>query len=372
MENIDKDYGDLLRDVALLDKLKKEEEKNYNMIIKKIQKHRNGRAFWRIALSGAAVVLVSLVLGNLLKNEGDHLLIDVDEYALVESPVLITETGEHIALKDNNSYTLEYVDPTADANTGTNTNAKASAIDARNAERGIAKEANHQADNATAVNRNTVVIPNGYTYNIKFDDGTEAHINSGSYIEYPKSFSNKQKRVVSLTGEGYFKVAKSDKPFIVKANGLEVTVYGTEFNVNTNKESRVEVVLVRGAVGVKGGGADDEILLSPNEMLVFNLKSGQSHKQVVDADDYLGWMNGDFTCSNSSLFDLLDEICAFYGIEIEKDELLSDQMITISLSRQLGYKQMMEIMEAAFGLVFTQEDKNEFRCSKHETIIIEY
>lgn len=369
MENIDKDYGDLLKDVALLDKLKKEEEQNFNLIIRKIHRRKNSRIFWRIALSGAAVVLVSLVLGNLLKNEGNYIMIDVDEYALVETPVLITETGEEIALKNNNSYTLEYVDPTADANVVAD--AEETATDARKVERRVAKEANHQTGNATAVNRNTVIIPNGYTYNIKFDDGTEAHINSGSYIEYPKSFSNKQKRVVSLTGEGYFKVAKSDKPFIVKANGIDVTVYGTEFNVNTNKESRVEVVLVSGAVGVKDEDAGDEILLSPNEMVVFNVKSGQSHKQVVDTDDYLGWMNGDFTCSNSSLFDLLDEICAFYGIAIEKDELLSDQMITISLSRKLGYKQMMEIMEAAFGLVFTQEDKNEFRCSKHEAITIE-
>ena len=73
-------------------------------------------------------------------------------------------------------------------------------------------------------------------------------------------------------------------------------------------------------------------------------------------------MSGDFACSNQSMFDLMDEICAFYGITINKDPNLSDKMITISLNRKLGFKQIMEIMEPAFGLEFTQNGKMEFTC----------
>ncbi len=363
MENMDrdmdKDYCGLLRDVALLDKLKKEETGNYNRIVGKIRKRRNVHQLWRIAFSGAAIVLVALVLGNILRDEQAAVPPVAEVYESVESPVLITETGEQIALKNDESYTLDYVGQVAES-----ADLRGNAVNGNKGREAVAS--NDKANKTATVSRNTVIIPNGYTYNIKFDDGTEAHINSGSYIEYPKSFSNRDKRVVSLTGEGYFKVAKSDKPFIVKANGLEVTVYGTEFNLNTNKENRVEVILVSGSVGVKGEGADNELLLEPNEMLVFNVNNGETCMHTINPEDYLGWMRGDFTCNNSSLFDLLDEISAFYGIEISKAQPMHDQLISISLSRQLGYKQLMEIMEPAFGIEFTHTEGMNYICRETE------
>jgi len=126
------------------------------------------------------------------------------------------------------------------------------------------------------------------------------------------------------------------------------------------------VILVNGSVGVKKEGENGEIMLNPNQMLVYNVKTYEAHTQIVEPSDYLGWMKGDFTCSNQSMFDLMDEICAFYGITINKDTSLADKMITINLSRQLGFRQIMEIMEPAFGLEFIQNGKMEFTCRKSD------
>lgn len=359
MENLEKDF---IRDIVILDKLKSEQQENYNQILSQIRKRRNIRIFWRAALSCAAAALLVLAFEFSFRGSEKAPAVIADKLDVEQTPVLITETGERIALKNDNSYTLEYSDEnSAVSNNGVQAdlNVREKAVPAQPVLEAEDKSASKQTG---SVSRNTVIIPNGYTYNIKFDDGTMAHINSGSYIEYPKSFSNRERRVVSLTGEGYFKVAKSEKPFIVKVGGLEVKVYGTEFNLNTNKENRVEVILVNGSVGVKKEGAEDEIMLNPNQMLVYNVKTDEAHSQIVEPSDHLGWMKGDFACSNQSMFDLMDEICAFYGITINKDPKLSDKMITISLSRKLGFMQIMEIMEPAFGLEFTQNGKMEFTC----------
>jgi|GEM_PF-2442530 len=358
MENTEKDF---IRDIAILDKLKGEQEENYNQILSKIRRRRNLRILWRAAASCAAVALLVLAFEFSFKSKDEAPAAIADKLNIEETPVLITETGERIALKSDNSYTLEYSEESTIASD------RGVQAGRKNRKEVVEKQPTLDDDKNGAkqtgnVSRNTVIIPNGYTYNIKFDDGTMAHINSGSYIEYPKSFSNRERRVVSLTGEGYFKVAKSEKPFIVKVGGLEVKVYGTEFNLNTNKENRVEVILVSGSVGVKKEGSEKEIMLNPNEMLVYNIKADEASAQVVEPSDYLGWMSGDFACSNQSMFDLMDEICAFYGITINKDPNLSDKMITISLNRKLGFKQIMEIMEPAFGLEFTQNGKMEFTC----------
>lgn len=359
MENTDKNLDKLLRDVAVLSKLKEQQEDNYNLILNKIKARRNMRIFSRVALSCAAVALLALVFTFSFTGSS----VSDDIISTLDAPTLITESGEKIALADDYSYALELgADkevPSAQKNSGNNTSSSPVAK-----ARKQSTSADNEADTIRSVSRNTVMIPRGFTYDIKFDDGSVAHLNSNSYIEFPKSFENRQQRIVSLTGEGYFKVAKSEKPFIVKVGDLDIKVYGTEFNINTNKKGRIETLLVSGSVGVKKQDSEEEIILKPNDMLVYNMESRSAVVKEVVPDDYLAWMSGDFTCSSQPLFHLIDEISAFYGITIEKDPSLENQLITISLSRQLGYMQIMEIMSRAFGLEFNKLDNHTFVCKQ--------
>ena len=333
MENIDINQEKLLRDVAVLSKLKDEENHNFNVIMNMINARRHKYNIIRFTLSFVAVAIIALVFtfsfshSNVVENELD----------ILDSPILITESGEKIVLSEDNSYSLELNKINeAVATVSKNSITQNSSNNAQKEE--FTEVASNEAGN---VLRNTVVIPRGFTYDIKFDDGSEAHLNSGSYIEFPKSFENKEERIVSLDGEGFFKVAKLDKPFIVKTNGLDIIVYGTEFNVNSNKEGRVETLLVSGSVGVKSQDSSEEIILKPNDMLVYDIESKSVEVKEVIPDDYLAWMSGDFTCTSQPLFYLIDEISAFYGITINKDAALENQLITISLSRHLGYRQIM-------------------------------
>ena len=101
---------------------------------------------------------------------------------------------------------------------------------------------------------NRLVVNRGGEYRIVLADGSEVWVNSESELVYPVRFVG-EKRVVRLKGEAYFKVqADADHPFIVEANGMEVKVYGTRFNVNTRRDDQIQTTLVEGSVSVKPKG----------------------------------------------------------------------------------------------------------------------
>ncbi|HYX05619.1 MAG TPA: FecR domain-containing protein [Bacteroidales bacterium] len=97
-----------------------------------------------------------------------------------------------------------------------------------------------------------VEVPLGAKSKVLLPDGTEVWLNAGSKLTYSADYGKKD-REVSLTGEGYFKVAHNPaKPFIVEASKISITALGTEFNVKAYPdENMVETILVKGSVVVK-------------------------------------------------------------------------------------------------------------------------
>ncbi|MGB4577646.1 MAG: FecR family protein, partial [Paludibacter sp.] len=75
-----------------------------------------------------------------------------------------------------------------------------------------------------------VVVPYGEQVQVVLQDGTIVQLNSGSHLQYPKSFGLFSRKV-KLSGEGYFSVAKElGRPFMVNLNEINVKVTGTKFN----------------------------------------------------------------------------------------------------------------------------------------------
>lgn len=75
-------------------------------------------------------------------------------------------------------------------------------------------------------------------------DGTRIWLNAGSVLRYYGDLSGR-KRVVELTGEAFFKVRHDEKrPFILKADDMNIEVLGTEFDfINYAEFSTTEVIL---------------------------------------------------------------------------------------------------------------------------------
>ena len=80
-------------------------------------------------------------------------------------------------------------------------------------------------------------------------DGSEVELNRGAAIEI--EFTPAERRVRLVRGEAHFAVAKNPaRPFIVRANGVDVRAVGTAFDVRLDPES-VEVLVTEGHVQVQ-------------------------------------------------------------------------------------------------------------------------
>ncbi|MEO5947601.1 MAG: FecR family protein [Chitinophagaceae bacterium] len=105
---------------------------------------------------------------------------------------------------------------------------------------------------------------------VELPDGSIVWLNAGSKLTYNKDFG-KEKREVTLVGEGFFDVTKNkEKPFIISTSSINIKVLGTVFNVKAYTEDKqTETSLLHGSIEVTiKNRPNDKIILSPSEKLI--------------------------------------------------------------------------------------------------------
>lgn len=163
----------------------------------------------------------------------------------------------------------------------------------------------------------TIETPNGGQYQVLLADGTKIWLNAGSSIKFPSTFAALGARKVFLTGEAYFEVAKDKThPFLVSSKGQEIEVLGTHFNVSAyGNESTVKTTLLEGSVKVSAAHEQlTSVVLKPNQQAV--LQGNHIDVKETDAEDAVGWKNGDFVFRNEPLENIMLKVARWYDIEV--------------------------------------------------------
>lgn len=184
-------------------------------------------------------------------------------------------------------------------------------------------------------------------------DGSKVYLNSGSTLEYPKTFTTKE-RVVKLNGEAFFEIAHdSERPFRVKTTDFQVEVLGTKFNVNSGVNYSA-VALVEGKVRLQSESEDTSIVLDPGHMATLNQQNGSFKTSSFDIDYITGWKDGYLVFKEASLDEVVNRLHKWYGIEIKlinkpktadwsytasfKNESLEMVLLNMSTLRQFNYE----------------------------------
>lgn len=164
-----------------------------------------------------------------------------------------------------------------------------------------------------------VSAESGERAKVQLPDGTQVNINSASQISYPQNFGSKE-RVIELDGEAYFEVTPDkERPFIVKAAGLEITVLGTSFDISAYKDDPdVSVVLLTGKVDVTS--TQGRCVMQPDEKLVYNKQTGLMTVGKVYSKEYVEWTNGNLRFENESLEDIVKILSRVYNVKIVFDQ----------------------------------------------------
>lgn len=144
-------------------------------------------------------------------------------------------------------------------------------------------------------------------------DGSVVTINKHATFSYPESFKGDTRRV-RLEGEAFFNVAPDkSKPFIIDANGTQVKVVGTSFNVRTSGQ-KTEVIVETGVVEVSK--KKKAVKLNPHERATVSGDNDGPIKEANDDELYSYYKNNEFICEHTPLPRLVDALNDAYGVHI--------------------------------------------------------
>ncbi|WP_183557844.1 FecR family protein [Mucilaginibacter sp. SP1R1] len=194
---------------------------------------------------------------------------------------------------------------------------------------------------------NTITTPRGGQYQIELEDGTKIWLNAASSIKFPQVFADKN-RQVELNGEAYFEVAKNKaKPFIVKANGTLIQVFGTHFNVNAYMDnSSIAATLLEGSVSMTYAGTT--VMLKPGQQGVTSQNKVPIKTNFVDTEEITAWKNGLFIFHDQSIANIMKQVSRWYDVDVEYKDGVQNKEFGGTISK---YKNITELLN---NIQFTQ------------------
>jgi len=260
----------------------------------------------------------------------------------VKSPVLILPEGQSVALNNGES-SLDYRNP---------------------GEIILNKDSVIKTIGSSKISQ--LVMPYGSSSKIVLNDSSVVWLNAGSSLIYPSNFTGKTREVV-LFGEAYFIVkSDKDKPFIVQTSALEIRALGTEFNVSAYPEDNViQTVLKEGSVAIRridAANNERDIILSPNQLALFDKLTKHSTITVVNTDFYTLWTDGLLSFENRDLNRVIKSLERYYNINIQFENPLIG-IVKISGKLDLNQKQeeVFEYLAKVSATKFEKIDDKYFK-----------
>jgi ferric-dicitrate binding protein FerR (iron transport regulator) len=202
----------------------------------------------------------------------------------------------------------------------------------------------------------TLSTANGETYQLSLPDGSKVWLNSASSLTYTTSLKESKKRMVRLTGEAYFEIARDKShPFIVKTDRQEVEVLGTHFNVNSySDEPFTATTLLEGSVKVSSDVGSQ--VLEPGEQSAIDGLTINVHS--VNTEKVIDWKNGDFVLNNENFKTALRKIARWYDVEIIYDSSIPDDIESGGwISRKAKLSAVLKSIESTGQVRFRIEGK---------------
>lgn len=179
-------------------------------------------------------------------------------------------------------------------------------------------------------------------------DGSKIKLNSKSELSY-HPFWWSFNREVNLEGEGFFEVKKGEKFTVVSAQG-KTSVLGTSFNIFA-RNNNYQVTCITGKVKVSNTGDNDEVIITPNQMVVLNQTGKLISNSNIDAKIALDWTEGKFIFTQEPLKNVLAEIGRRYGVEIENIDNLNEPF-TGYFNKQKDIKNVLNIVCKPFNIEY--------------------
>lgn len=199
---------------------------------------------------------------------------------------------------------------------------------------------------------NTITTPRGGDYMLILPDGSKVWLNAASSLQFPVSFAGTERKVI-LKGEGYFEVKNNkNASFKVIAQGLEVKVLGTHFNVNAYEdEAGVTTTLIEGSVKIIKN--DKAALLSPGEQAFVN----ESITIAQASSEAIAWKDGFTSFKDADIETIMRAVSRWYDIDVKYKSKIPRKLFTGSVSRGANLSEVLNSLQYLGGVHFKIEGR---------------
>jgi transmembrane sensor len=218
------------------------------------------------------------------------------------------------------------------------------------------------ADAATPV----IVTSGDIEKRVELSDGSVVTLKPRSEIRFPSVFGNQ--REVHLSGEALFEVERNvEHPFLVYANEVTTRVLGTSFLIKAYASDQdVTVTVKTGKVSVYTEQASNktdnrqEIILTPNQQIVYHRNENQTVKMLVNDPQVITPQSSQKTSyTNVAVPEIFRALEERYGIPIQFDaNVLSGRTITYADLTEEGLYEQIEIICNALGARYKKSESS--------------
>jgi len=211
-------------------------------------------------------------------------------------------------------------------------------------------------DHASKVVYNTLTTEKGRTFHLQLADGTGVWLDALSSVRFPTAWP-RDERVVEVTGQAYFEVAKDvRRPFKVRCGNEVVEVLGTHFNINSYDRKDLQTTLVEGSVKVVSKNTTPFMLNKPGQQTRADDNNSGMVRLVdgVDVDEVMAWKEGRFQFNGSSVEQIMDQVSRWYNLDIVYKDKINETFVA-DIKRDLPVSKLLALLEMTKQIRFVIE-----------------
>lgn len=216
-------------------------------------------------------------------------------------------------------------------------------------------------------------------------DGTSVWLNGESRLTYNRDFG-KHKREIVLIGEAFFDVAhNASVPLTVHAEGVNILVKGTAFNVRSYpKSGKVETSLIRGSVELTElARPDHTIQLKPNEKITIaldteaplspvaektvneNIAKAKTRYRIESLKESslanvipeVSWVSNVLVFDNEPFADVIDKMAKWYNVDIQINDQELRQRKFSGVFNNEGIEEALRALQIIIPFHFEQNGR---------------
>ncbi|WP_343523961.1 FecR domain-containing protein [Pedobacter sp.] len=201
----------------------------------------------------------------------------------------------------------------------------------------------HAGAASSKITYNKITTPLGGKYSVVLPDGSKAWLNAKSSLRFPTAFTGAE-RIVQMTGEVYFEVARNPKqPFKVQSGGTEIKVLGTHFNVMAyGDEAEQKTTLLEGSIHLSSGKFSQ--LLKPGEQALVN-PSGIKVNTNCDMEAVMAWRNDLFIFKDMEIKEIARQLARWYDVQVVFKGTPSKISYTGTISKDVELSELLSMLQ---------------------------